>query len=154
MTADLIVPGLYVGNAPPLNLDWSSAPARRLVLTAKELHKWQTPDKFPGAELLYVPMDDDYNKPPSPTKVALILAAAQQVAQWLLEDKSTVVTCHEGRNRSGLVAALALVLSNEASPEEAVHLIRAARGPLALQNPQFLKLLYSLRPKTQLPIAS
>jgi protein-tyrosine phosphatase len=140
VTASLIIPGLYVGNAPPPHDDWSSTPVKHLVLAAAELAPEQTEDKFPGVQVLYAPLHDDYNKVP-PHEAAIAFEAATQVAHWLEAGEGTVVTCHEGHSRSGLIAALALVLSKQASPEEAIHLVRAARGPLALQNPQFLKLL-------------
>jgi protein-tyrosine phosphatase len=154
MTASLIIPGLYVGNAPPLNKDWSLSPVEHLVLAAHELFAEQTSDKFPGVDVHHVSLEDDPNKPVPAETAARALEAGAQVARWLNEGESTAVTCHEGHNRSGLIAALALVLSKRASPDEAVGLIRAARGPLALRNPQFLKLLSSLKTPTQLPTAS
>jgi len=52
-----------------------------------------------------------------------------------------LVTCAQGRNRSGLVVALAL-LELGASPKDAIGAVRQARGPHALSNAWFVKLIH------------
>lgn len=152
MTASLVIPNLYIGSAPPLHQSWSGTGIKHLVLAAREMRHLQPPANFPGVQVHYAPLDDDYNRPMPPTQVAIAMEAAQQVAQWVGNGETTVVTCHEGRNRSGLITALSLMLLTGVSPERAVRLLRAARGEMALQNPQFLKVLSAAG--SQRPMAS
>lgn len=154
MSASQVIPGIWIGSAPPVNQDWSDAPANHIVLAAKELEKEQTPDKYPGATLLYAELDDDYETSISPSVWAEVLKAAEKAASWYLKGIPVVFTCHEGHNRSSFIAGVTMVLSKAASPEEAVHLIRAARGHAALQNPQFMKALLSMKTRDQEPLAS
>jgi protein-tyrosine phosphatase len=46
-----------------------------------------------------------------------------------------------GLNRSSLVASLALLRTTGLPPRAVIGLVRAARGPQALRNPDFLNLL-------------
>lgn len=55
----------------------------------------------------------------------------------------TLVHCQAGLNRSGLVAALALMLSG-ATAVEAIDVLRAARSPAVLCNPHFENFLLRL----------
>lgn len=62
------------------------------------------------------------------------------VANTIKRGLKTLVRCHAGYNRSGLICGLAMrQLGYEA--KETIELIRAARGPYALHNQHFLKLI-------------
>jgi protein-tyrosine phosphatase len=56
-----------------------------------------------------------------------------------------LVRCSGGLNRSSLVVACALVHAGH-TPQEAMGLVRAARGPWALTNPAFVAHLRELAP--------
>lgn len=67
---------------------------------------------------------------------------ADQVNYWrFIQSKDVFVHCQMGWNRSGLVCALALIRSGEATPEQAIAKVRSARGPGALSNPHFVEFL-------------
>jgi hypothetical protein len=62
------------------------------------------------------------------------------VAAAVSDARRVLVRCSGGLNRSGVVVAEALVQLGHA-PDEAVALVRAARGPWALTNPGFVEFL-------------
>lgn len=91
----------------------------------------------------WYPLDDrnyDWSTPVGRLAARRILEAAKVVAAFDSAGKRVLVSCHMGLNRSGVVAALALVLEG-ASPDEAIESVRAARGPLALHNRAFIELV-------------
>lgn len=62
---------------------------------------------------------------------------ARVVADAVRADRRVLVRCSGGLNRSGLVVARALVeLGHDV--DDAIRLVRAARGPWALTNPMFV----------------
>jgi Dual specificity phosphatase, catalytic domain len=62
---------------------------------------------------------------------------ATAVAGAVRDGRRVLVRCSGGLNRSGLVVAAALTHLGH-DPEEALRLVRAARGPWALTNPGFV----------------
>jgi hypothetical protein len=78
--------------------------------------------------------------PLAPVQIALVQQAARAVAAALREGRSTLVRCHSGYNRSGLVAAQALIELGR-SPDQAIGLIRRGRSPWALNNEVFVDYL-------------
>ena len=66
------------------------------------------------------------------------------------KDKRVLVTCFAGLNRSGIVVAQALKCAGH-SPEKAITLVRAARGPHALGNRAFVDALLGYRINGQQP---
>lgn len=62
---------------------------------------------------------------------------ARVVADAVGAGRRVLVRCSGGLNRSGLVVASALVRLGH-PPDEAIALVRAARGPWALTNPAFV----------------
>lgn len=74
---------------------------------------------------------------------------AKQVGAAIRAGKRVLVTCMQGRNRSGLVVALVLVHYYGLSGEDAVTLIRKRRGRLALSNDRFRAFLKSYNPMTR-----
>ena len=71
--------------------------------------------------------------------VDLLPLVAQAHQDWK-SGKKVLIRCQAGLNRSGLVMALVLMRDGY-SPEEAIDLIRAQRGPDALFNRTFTKWL-------------
>lgn len=110
-----------------------------LVLCAEEV---QPPSHhFPGVRVIRAPLDDaEVTTDLKRTAVA----AAHEVAAALLLGERVLVTCNQGRNRSGLVAALALVLVSELDGAHAAAQVQASR-PRALVNPHFVRWLREIR---------
>jgi len=98
-----LMPGPYLaqGSVPPPR---ARLPFDVVVLAAVE---HQDVD-LPGYEVIRVPLDDS-GPPPSPADRALIRATAKRIAARVRAGRRVLVTCHQGRNRSGVLAGLALV---------------------------------------------
>lgn len=91
------------------------------------------------------PFSDDI-QPPSPSELRTIEAAAEDVVRAVRLGEAVGVFCREGRNRSGIVVALALMGLDGMSAEEAIGLVRYKRndeavGRRALTNEFFTKAL-------------
>lgn len=96
-----LMPGdqLAQGSAPPLE---AQIPFDVIVLSAKEYQP-----NIPGYEVMHVPLDDG---PLPDTKTReQIRTAAHQIAEHIRAGRRVLVTCWQGRNRSGVLAGLALV---------------------------------------------
>lgn len=94
----------------------------------------------PGVEHVVVRLADAAIDGGTAERVADV---AERVATAVGDDRRVLVRCSGGLNRSGLVVASALVRSGR-TPEEAMALVRAARGPWALTNPAFVAHLRAL----------
>jgi protein-tyrosine phosphatase len=96
-----LMPGdqLAQGSAPPLD---ARPPFDVIVLSAMEYQP-----NLPGYEVMHVPLDD--GPPPSMETRQRIRAAARQIAEHVRAGRRVLVTCWQGRNRSGVLAGLALV---------------------------------------------
>ncbi|POX52579.1 dual specificity protein phosphatase family protein [Streptomyces sp. Ru72] len=88
-----------------------------------EHHVWPIPDG---------PLDG--------TQLAGVMRLAQAADDALEDGRRVLVRCYHGYNRSGLVVAHALVRAGH-TPEEAIRMIRARRGPWALHNELFVEYL-------------
>lgn len=141
--ASRIAPHLWQGSCPPEGNTLARAGFDKLVLCAEE-HQPDS-ERFPGLPLLWrCPLDDgklDLGQ------LRRAFEAADSVARSLRRGERVLVTCAEGRNRSGLVVALALhrcfgVPGGVAARRVREHR-RARRGP-ALSNPDFWALLHRL----------
>lgn len=121
-----LLPGgrLAQGSAPPLNL---RAPFDVVVLAAKEYQP-----NLPGYEVMHVPLDD--GPPPDKLTRMRIRRAARNVADHVRLGNRVLVTCWQGRNRSGVIAGLALVQLG-VPREQVVHRIQRLRD--GLRNPYF-----------------
>lgn len=96
------------------------------------------PELLGPVEVLRVPFDDIDGTPPEMPKIR---AAAERVALALSCGRRVLVTCEQGRNRSGLVSALALLLVRpDRDGQQAIGFIRRAR-PNALTNIAFCRLI-------------
>ncbi len=144
-----VLNGLWIGSAPPIASAHENSNQKplayqfdTLVLCAQEYQL--DPALFSVPEVLYAPMDDAF-EPISKQTAGTALKAARAVVQRLADDQRVLVTCLAGRNRSGMVCALALMLGPPGlAAGEAIELVRAARGPNALANPHFVRFLQSL----------
>jgi len=128
--ASEIIPGLWQGARLaelPINMDV-------VVFAARELQ----PDFAHQDHLLiYAPLDDTIY--PTPEEISVAERAGARVADLLRRGRRVLVTCNEGRNRSGLITGYALLALGHA-PQDAVALIQAHR-PGALSNRAFVNLL-------------
>ena len=123
-----LIPGgrLAQGSAPPPG---TRVPFDVIVLAAQEYQDAE----LPGYEVLRVPLDDS-GPPPSLADRARIRATARQIADRVRAGRRVLVTCWQGRNRSGVLAGLALVELG-LPRERAIRRIRAYRD--GLTNPYF-----------------
>jgi protein-tyrosine phosphatase len=125
-----LMPGglLAQGSAPPPGV---RIPFDVIVLAAMEYQ----PD-LPGYEVLHVPLDD--GPPPSPRERAHIRENAKRIARRVRAGKRVLVTCWQGRNRSGVLAGLALVELGLPGNRAARRIQRIRNG---LTNPHFLAMV-------------
>jgi hypothetical protein len=65
---------------------------------------------------------------------------ARAIAEAVDSGRRVLVRCSGGLNRSGLVVASTLVRLGH-TPDDAIDLVRGARGPWALTNPAFVSFL-------------
>jgi len=122
-----LIPGgrLAQGSAPPVG---TRVPFDVVVLAAMEYQ----PD-LPGYEVLKVPLDDS-GPPPSAEDMRTIRRTARDIAARVRAGQRVLVTCWQGKNRSGVLAGLALVELGMPR-EKAVRRIRELRD--GLTNPFF-----------------
>jgi protein-tyrosine phosphatase len=87
----------------------------------------------PGVAHRLLPIPD---APLTPEQIAGVSGVAAEVAEAFRANRSTLVRCRVGYNRSGLVVAQALI--NTGLPAaDAIELIRRKRSPWALHNLTF-----------------
>lgn len=120
---------LAQGSAPPLT---ARLPFDVVVLAAEEYQP-----ELPGYAVLRVPLDD--GPPPDAVTHARILAAARAVAAHVRAGRRVLVTCWMGRNRSGVVAGLALRELGLPGWRAAERVRRARDG--ALTNQHFYRMV-------------
>lgn len=123
---------LAQGSAPP---PVSGIPFDVIVLSAMEYQ----PD-LPGYRVLHVPLDD--GPPPDKTTRMRIRRAARGIADRVRAGQRVLVTCWQGRNRSGVLAGLAMV-DLGVPPRVAVDRIRTLRD--GLMNEHFRAMVASGR---------
>jgi len=88
----------------------------------------------PGVEHVVARLADAVLDPPSAARVRDL---GTVVATAVRDGRRVLVRCSGGLNRSGVVVAEALMQLGH-TPDEAIGLVRAARGPWALTNPGFV----------------
>lgn len=132
---DEIVPGLWMGGHY-----WSDpfGRLRRVVVGAEfelvvSLFTRSGHGPRPDIEHLVAEIPDG---PLSPLQIEAVQAAALSTAQAVKDGRTTLVRCHSGYNRSGLVVAQALIELGRGA-ESAVELVRRRRSPFALNNETF-----------------
>lgn len=132
--ASRIVEGLYQGSMPPVGLWVRQAGFDTLVLSAKEYQP--STSSFPGVCVVHVPLDD---AKPSAAEKRSIELAGRLVASEVARGRRVLVTCAAGKNRSGIITAVAMRhLYPGATRTEIVDRIRARRRIGALSNPWFV----------------
>jgi protein-tyrosine phosphatase len=120
---------LAQGSAPPLD---TPLPFDTVVLAAREYQP-----AMPGFEVLRALLDDS-GPPPTPEERVQIRRTAREVAKRIRAGRRVLVTCYQGRNRSGVISGLALVELGFSGPR-AARLIRRIRD--GLTNPYFLEMV-------------
>ncbi len=137
--ASRVMGGLWVGGAPPPG-PMVSQHFNCLVLCANEYQLDET--FFPGVEVLHAPMNDD-GTPMSNTERQIAVATAGKVINRLSRGQRVLVTCRQGRNRSGLVACLAMSIGPPSlHPSDAINRLRMIRGHHAMVNKDFQVFLF------------
>ncbi len=140
--ASRIAPRLYQGSRPLQGTTLRRVGFDTLVLAAKE-HQ-PSARRFPGVEVIHVPMDD-VDRPLSSSELRRVRRASARVARRLVAGRRVLVTCHAGLNRSGIITAGALILLTGADACSVVRRVRQQRSPDALSNPSFVEALSGRR---------
>ncbi|MFJ9770970.1 protein phosphatase [Kitasatospora sp. NPDC101157] len=134
-----IVPGLWMGghyHTPPGG-ELEPVVVGRQFDVVVSLFTLPGHGPAPGVEHVVREVPD---RPLSPGQLLAVQEAARLTAAAVRRGRPTLVRCHSGYNRSGLVVAQALVdLGHPA--DEAVRLVRERRSPWALNNPVFVDYL-------------
>ena len=145
--ADLVAGTLYQGSAP--------IPTRTL---RKSVHaicfaawEYQPPKWWPDVMVLRAYLDDS-GLPMDKDEKFQAVKVARQVRKLLDRNRTVLVTCHAGMNRSGLICALALGMPSmhqcrtpsNLTPAQAISAVRKARGPYALSNDYFVAFIESM----------
>ena len=121
---------LAQGSKPPVGVP---LPFDVVVLAA-----WEHQYDMPGFEVIKVPLDDEFEEPVTEEDRKSIRDAARAVARHIRARRRVLVTCHAGRNRSGVIAGLALVQLGVPG-REAARRIRHLRD--GLTNPHFHRMV-------------
>lgn len=133
---NLVVDGLYQGDymAPA----YLRPQATLHIGCACELRPSLNSAKY----VLFFPLDDDPSVPwlDNPAWVGQVKRAASIAAGEVLAGNRVLITCAMGLNRSGVVTAMTLRQLGF-DPDEAIEMVRAARGQLALCNPRFVEVI-------------
>lgn len=125
-------------HAPSSDSDLAAAGFTFLVLCAEGYQP--AASHFPGVKVVHAPFDDDYEGIDE-RQLATALYAAEESIKAHRKGHRVLITCIAGRNRSGLVTALALASLGGIRPAAAGKLVRKRRGSAALTNPSFVALL-------------
>lgn len=133
-----IAPRLHQGSVP----ERGSLDVDVVVLCAQEYqfpaNRYGARPFGPDVRIIRCPLTDG-NMPLAPKLIPYALQAAVEVARLWAHGSRVLVTCAMGRNRSGLVTALALMELGH-SVDAAIGAVRKAR-PNAIDNPHFEYLL-------------
>jgi protein-tyrosine phosphatase len=95
---------------------------------------------FPGTTVVHAPILDNLWGVTLAER-EMIDRTARLVARALRAGKTVLVTCNAGLNRSGVISALALRHVYKMPAEQAIALVRRARGPAALGNHHFIEII-------------
>ncbi len=135
---------LWQGGAMDL-IDVFAGKYQVCVLCADELQPdiASIPDIPPGVRIIEAP-NDDSGRPFTPAQRLIAERAAKDVAQEYMRGSRILVSCFQGRNRSGLVMAMAIHLITGESGETCMRLVRQ-KVPGAIGNLAFVDYLMGLR---------
>jgi len=138
--ADKISPGLYQGSIPPQGRALFEARFSYLVLAADEFQP--KAERFPGVRVLHAPSFDDVL---NSDRISAFMEAADRVAEKVRGGGRVLVTCIQGRNRSGMIVALALRNLYGMDGASAMMLVKQNRKHAdALTNQYFQQFLTAL----------
>lgn len=141
LDATWIAPKLWIGSQAQPGPHMRAAGFDFLVLCAQE---WQPPARvFPGVRVHHAPFDDSVEGL-TPREEKIAHAAARKVISRLRRGQRCLVTCWAGRNRSGLVTALALAGVSHMTPAQAGDRVQRLRHN-ALSNERFMEHLRGVR---------
>jgi protein-tyrosine phosphatase len=126
-----IVPNLWIGRLEIQPAEAFDAGFRVVIMLEEVTRNDVRPP--PGDVFLSWPIEDSDERLPDEEMLDVVVDLA---ARSIRARRPTLITCMGGLNRSGLVAAMALCRLGH-SPDEALALVRAARGPYALGNELF-----------------
>lgn len=139
-----IIPYLSQGSQPIEGDAVARAGYRVLVLCADEYQVSHT--LFKGLDdVIYAPNDDGFG-PFTPIQATIARIAAGRVADYVRQKRHVLVTCMMGRNRSGLVTALALHNLYGWSGIRCVNFVQSKREN-ALTNDDFARYLRAIPSK-------
>lgn len=152
LDASRVVGNLWQGGIPPLDRSLAKAGVHAVVFAAEEFQPQRNTCR--GVIKIWAPNNDDGSRM-TREQWNTALTAAMKVRALLDRGRLVLVTCFAGRNRSGLISALALMLPGTLgarsvstptclSAAQAIALVRRARGPDALSNLDFEMSLYSV----------
>ena len=130
-TWDEVVPGLFQGDFPEGDVDWSPFDDVISMSTVAP-----SPRLRPDGLWLHLPIPDREMEDPDGVR-----DAARTVADRVTAGRRVLVHCYAGLNRSGVVTARALMFMGM-PVGEAIARVRAARGEDALFNGHFVAWLY------------
>lgn len=148
---DRVAGTLWVGSFPPL--DARTRTSVDVVAFTAEEH--QPPAyRLAHVRIIRAPLTDDGFPLPARQWQAAI-SAASKVRHHLDLSERVLVTCHAGKNRSALVAAMALMMPPHLRigvvhtpaclrSDQAIKMVRRARGIFTLSNAAFVEHLRSL----------
>lgn len=131
---------LWIGGYPPEGGYLESIGVDVLVLCAAEL---QDAHRFPGVNVVQVPLHDSVLERDAPDMRAVYRAARAAARAWH-EGKRVLITCAQGRNRSALVASYVLSQIIRRDPARCGKYIRSVRKTphgRALDNWRFREIL-------------
>jgi hypothetical protein len=136
---------LYIGSKPPLGSHLADAGFDVVVFCADDI---QPPSiLLPGVIVLHAGIDDSYHL--SSRERSVVVSAARAAARHVKDGRRVLITCRQGRNRSGLVSALAIhFLTGMSGKRAARHVqdMRVTRFGPALSNDYFVDLLCEVPP--------
>lgn len=132
LDASNIVKRLWIGGQPPLDRDLPDFDV--LVLCAREIQPGRPALGF-RKQLIRVPLPDSAL---DDNELHTALVGSKHVAKAFATGHRVLVTCAQGRNRSALVAGLALGITSRLTADQIVELIRKRRSETALSNPHFV----------------
>jgi hypothetical protein len=139
--ASEIAPGLWMGSAPPHGRTLFRAGFHVLTLTAIE-HQ-PSAEYFPNVIVARVGLIDD-GSPLTTSQWEQALSLSGHLAREARHGRCVLVTCAQGRNRSGLVTALTLARMTGCDGRAATRAVQERRkspyGP-ALTNSEYVKAL-------------
>ena len=138
---DWIIPGLAQGSYPkPLRAPFEQGFDVVVFCAMEAQPKRLRPPE--GKSYILFPMDDNEYVPVSMDDAVKLNELAATLAAHLRAGKKLLVTCWEGRNRSGLVNALTLMKAARMPAQKAIATVRQKRPSRdCLTNPMFERYL-------------